>query len=84
MARPSGWLYRDPGAQASTPHGITRAVLKRQHNGTFKVTITGRSLDLSRYDGTNNRTVALAIESGNDRATANASFRRTNHDLRTP
>ena len=84
MARGTGWLYRDPGAQASTPHGISRAVLKRQHNGTFKVTITGRSLDLSRYDGANNRSVAIAVESGNDRANATAAFRRTNHDLRTP
>ena len=84
MARGTGWLYRDPGAQASTLHGISRAVLKRQHNGTFKVTITGRSLDLSRYDGANNRSVAIAVESGNDRANATAAFRRTNHDLRTP
>ena len=48
------------------------------------MTITGRSLDLSRYDGANNRSVAIAVESGNDRANVTAAFRRTNHDLRTP
>src|SRR5262249_46047979 len=84
ITRHDGWPYRDPGAQASTPDGISRAVLRRQHDGTFKLTVTGHNLELSRYDGTNDRTIALAVESGNDRAAGNATLHRTNHDLRTP
>jgi len=82
--RRSGWRYRDPTGQGSSPHGITKAILKRQRDGTFKVSVSGRDLDLSRYDGTDDRTIVIGLETGNDHGTATAPFRRAGHNLRTP
>lgn len=73
----------DPRVTDMNGNGITDPE-DRQRNGTFKVTIGGQDLDLSRFDGSDNRTLALAVGSGNDSAVASAAFRRVRHDLRTP
>ena len=84
MPRRSGWRFRDPTGHGSSPHGITKAILRRQRDGTFKVSVSGRDLDLSRYDGTDDRTIAIGLETDNDHGTATAPFRRPGHNLRTP
>jgi hypothetical protein len=61
------WRYRDRSGAGSSPPGIFKVVLRVRRNGTFKLAIGGRSLDLSSFAGVDDRTVEVAAEIGNDR-----------------
>jgi hypothetical protein len=81
---PGRWRYRDSDGTASQPDGITKVVLRQASDGSLRLKIKGRDLDLSTFDGTNDRVVAIGLLMGNDRATTPASLRRTGRNLRAP
>jgi hypothetical protein len=81
---PGRWRYRDPSGLGSSPDGITYVSVRVRRDGTFKLSIRGRDLDLSTFDGTTDRTIQVRVESGNDEAAQNLPFRRSGRDLRYP
>jgi hypothetical protein len=85
VPRSNGWRYRDTTGQASTPDGITTLRLRRRRDGTLRLSVRGRDVDLSQFEGSGNQTIAVAVEIGNDRFAASLPFRRVSGGhLRTP
>jgi hypothetical protein len=84
IGRPGRWRYRDSAGLASDPDGITNVSLRLRRDGLYKLSIRGRDAELSTFDGTTDRTIQVRVESGNDQAAANLSFRRQGRDLRYP
>ena len=78
------WRYRDPTGQGSNPDGITSVMLRLRRDGSYRISVRGRNMELSTFDGTTDRTVQVRVEIGNDQAAANLPFRRVRRDLRYP
>jgi hypothetical protein len=78
------WRYRDSSGQTTTPKGITSVAVRRRPDGTYRISVRARGTELSAYDGTTDRTIAVGVTVGNDCATISASFRRIRTDLRYP
>jgi hypothetical protein len=81
---PGRWRYRDSSGLGSDPDGITSVSLRLRRDGSYKLGVRGRDLELSSFDGTTDRTIQVRVEIGNDRAAANLPFRRRGRDLRYP
>ena len=58
--------------------------LRARRDGTYKLTIRGRDVELSSFDGTTDRTIQVRVETGNDQAAANLTFRRRGPHLTYP
>jgi hypothetical protein len=57
--------------------------VRRRPNGTYRISVRGRGAELSSFDGTTDRTIAVGLTVGNDCATSNVNFRRIGTDLRS-
>ena len=83
--RSGRWRYHDRDGLGSVPSGITDVVVRLQRDGTYRIVVRGRHLELSTFDGTNDRTINVTVQIGNDRGSASVPFRRVrSRDLRTP
>ena len=61
------WRYRDATGSASTPPGLTKVALRRRANGALRLSVKGRDLDLGSLHGTDDRSVEIDADIGNDR-----------------
>jgi hypothetical protein len=51
--------------------------IRQRSDGTFLVHVSGHQIDLSPFEGTDDRLINVRLESGNDRASVGAAFERT-------
>jgi hypothetical protein len=82
VGRPGRWRYRDSSGLGSDPDGITSASLRVRRDGTYKVSVSGRYLEPSTFDGTSDPDDPGA---GRDRQRPGGrepGFRRVNRDFR--
>ena len=78
------WRYRDRTGAGSNPDGLTSISVRVRRDGSYRVSVSGRNMDLSTFDGTTDRNVQVRIEIGNDQAAQNLTFHRTRRNLRYP
>jgi len=78
------WRYRDRTGAGSNPDGLTSISVRVRRDGSYRVSVSGRNMDLSTFDGTTDRSVQVRIEIGNDQAAQNLTFHRTRRNLRYP
>ncbi|HYC53611.1 MAG TPA: FG-GAP-like repeat-containing protein [Candidatus Binatia bacterium] len=81
----NAWKYSSSDGAGSVPAGIRKLVIKRAENGSVRIVVKGRDLDLSQFHGTDDRTITVEVDIGNDHAQDEVAYRRImERHLRTP
>ncbi|HYC00616.1 MAG TPA: FG-GAP-like repeat-containing protein [Candidatus Limnocylindrales bacterium] len=81
----NAWRFSDSDGAGSLPAGMTRMVLRRSADGSVRIVVRGRNLDLSEFHGTDDRTITVGVDIGNDHAETPVAYRRIlQRHLRTP
>src|SRR2546425_876376 len=52
---PGRWRYRDRTGAGSNPDGLTSISVQVRRDGSYRVSVSGRNMDLSTFDGTTDR-----------------------------